>query len=161
MRTPEQLATDFYTAFQRGDAAAMGACYHPDARFEDPVFGALSVSDTRDMWAMLITRSKGDLQIRFFDVVAQGQDVTLTWEAEYYFSATRRKVFNQIRTTLRCQDGLIISHQDRFNLWKWASMALGLPGMLLGFTPYFRRRLQTQVRSALARYQQQAGQQTR
>ncbi len=31
----------FYQALQRGDGEAMAACYHPQARFHDPVFGTL------------------------------------------------------------------------------------------------------------------------
>ena len=36
-----ELLNRFYSAFQRGDAETMAACYHADARFSDPVFTAL------------------------------------------------------------------------------------------------------------------------
>ena len=36
------LIKRFYEAFDQGDGAAMAAAYAPDARFEDPVFGALT-----------------------------------------------------------------------------------------------------------------------
>ncbi len=37
------LIARFYDALGRRDAAAMAACYAPDATFTDPVFGTLGV----------------------------------------------------------------------------------------------------------------------
>ena len=34
----EAVITALYSALQRRDGAAMGACYHPNARFRDEVF---------------------------------------------------------------------------------------------------------------------------
>jgi ketosteroid isomerase-like protein len=36
-----ELIERFYAAFGRKDGDAMAACYAPDARFSDPVFGEL------------------------------------------------------------------------------------------------------------------------
>ncbi|MDA9783117.1 hypothetical protein OAD50_01180 [Vicingaceae bacterium] len=41
MQTKEILHT-FYTAFSKGDAAVMIACYHQDLVFEDLAFGKLT-----------------------------------------------------------------------------------------------------------------------
>ena len=50
------------------------------------------------------------------------------------------------------KDGKIIKHVDRFNFWKWSSMALGLPGMLLGFTPIIKNGVRKNVHQLLKKY---------
>ena len=35
----------------------------------------------------------------------------------------------------------IVKHVDDFNMWKWTRMALGLPGMLLGWSSFLERAL--------------------
>jgi hypothetical protein len=57
------------------------------------------------------------------------------WDARYDFSATGRKVWNRIDARFEFADGKIIRHTDTFDLWKWAGMALGLKGKLLGWLP--------------------------
>lgn len=149
----ETLIRQFYQAFQRGDAQAMAACYHPDIEFEDPAFGRLKGSEVGAMWAMLIDRSKGQLQIEYSDVQADGQKGQAHWEARYVFSQTGRQVHNRINAQFRFKEGKIISHRDHFSFWKWATMALGLPGLLLGWTPFLKNKVRTQARKALSRFQ--------
>lgn len=59
-----QVLERFYTAFSQRDWATMGACYHSDARFSDPVFTDLDAAGVRSMWRMLLT-SGTDLRITF------------------------------------------------------------------------------------------------
>ena len=42
-----QLLDRFYTALSLRDHRTMGACYLPDARFSDPVFGELHGDEVR------------------------------------------------------------------------------------------------------------------
>ncbi len=149
----ETLIHQFYQAFQRGDAEGMAACYHSDIEFEDPAFGRLRGKEVGAMWAMLIDRSKGQLQITYSDVKADGQKGQAYWEARYAFSQTKRQVHNKINAQFQFKDGKIIAHRDQFSFWKWTIMALGLPGILLGWTPFLKNKVRTQVRKALTRFQ--------
>jgi ketosteroid isomerase-like protein len=139
------LITSFYRAFARRDWAAMGACYHPAVHFSDPVFD-LHGDQARLMWQMLCTRGR-DLQIAFRDVSADGERGCAHWDATYTFSATGRKVLNRIDARFGFRDGLITRHEDSFDFYRWSRQALGLPGLLLGWTPL----LQAKVRSQAAK----------
>lgn len=137
MHPNEQLIEKFYTSFQGLDAGGMTSCYHPEIVFSDPVFGRLSGADASTMWKMLCSRAK-DLKISFTEVHANTTTGTAHWEARYIFSKTGRSVLNVIEASFEFRDGQIIRHDDSFSLWKWASMALGATGILLGWTPFLR-----------------------
>lgn len=146
----------FYTAFQARDAAAMGACYHPEVTFSDPVFPHLEGKKAVAMWRMLCDRGK-DLRIEYRDVEADAGQASVHWEAWYTFSATGKKVHNRIDATFELEDGLIRRHQDRFDLWRWAGQALGLKGELLGWAPPVQNAIRRQAATALDRYVEQHG----
>jgi ketosteroid isomerase-like protein len=146
------LITEFYTAFANGDYNRMAACYHDDIEFSDPAFGTLKGNEVKMMWKMLIERSGGKLNI----VSSNITDNTAHWEAFYVFSRTGRNVHNKIDARFEFKDGKIISHRDHFNLWRWSSQALGLSGFLLGYTSFFKNKLQTQTRKLLADYIQRS-----
>ena len=148
----QQLIQSFYEAFQQGDAARMAACYHPHATFEDPAFGRLNGEEIGQMWTMLIERGGGNIDIQAFDIQADDSTGAAKWEAKYLFSKSGRKVHNKISATFKFKEGKIIDHKDDFNLWKWASMALGLPGTLLGFTPFMKNKIRYQSRGYLKKY---------
>lgn len=152
--TNHQLIEKFYTAFQNGDAETMASCYSGDAVFEDPAFGILKNGEVRDMWRMLIERSKGNLEITFSDIKTDGDSGSAKWEAKYPFSKTGRKVHNKIDAQFKFKDGKIIDHRDKFDVWKWAGMALGLPGKLLGWTPFMQNKIQTIALGALRSWQE-------
>ncbi len=147
----EALITKFYTAFQQLDSATMAACYHRDVTFSDSVFVNLKGDEARAMWAMLCGRAK-DIQVNFSNVQANNATGSAHWEAYYTFGASGRKVHNVIEARYKFKDGLIIDHQDSFNFYRWSSQALGLPGMLLGWTPFLQRKVQTQSRATLDKY---------
>jgi hypothetical protein len=46
-------------------------------------------------------------------------------------------------------DGLIATHRDRFSFRAWARQALGLPGLLLGWSPSPRRKVRGTAASNL------------
>src|SRR5262245_23094418 len=69
MHPHEELVRTFYSAFQRRDAEAMAACYHPEVEFSDEVFTSLRGRRAGDMWRMLCARSK-DFELEYRDVLA-------------------------------------------------------------------------------------------
>lgn len=142
----------FYTAFQNGDKDQMVSLYHPDVEFEDPAFGKLKGENARNMWRMLIDRSKGQLKIEFSDIHTKDSLTFAHWEAKYLFSQTGRQVHNKIDATFEFQNDLIIRHTDRFDFWKWSSMALGVPGTLLGWTPLLKNKVRKQCLYLLDHY---------
>ena len=151
MHTNEELIENFYTSFQKLDAEAMVRCYHPDIRFSDPVFPALSGSEVGDMWRMLCSQAK-NFELTFTHVQANDQTGRASWGALYDFSATGRRVHNKIAAEFEFKDGKIIKHTDAFDFWKWSSMALGPVGFLLGWTPMLRRKVQKQASEHLAKF---------
>ncbi|HID51552.1 MAG TPA: nuclear transport factor 2 family protein [Anaerolineae bacterium] len=146
MTDNKTLITNFYTAFQQRDYAAMIACYHPDVHFSDPVFTDLQGKQAGAMWHMLCERGQ-DLQISFNNVQADGAQGQAHWEANYTFS-TNRQVHNVVEAAFVFQDGRIINHQDSFDLWRWTRMALGPTGSLLGWSPMVQNKVRaTAVKS--------------
>ena len=141
----------FYQAFGRRDAEAMGACYTADVRFEDPAFGQLEGDQARGMWRMLCERGK-DLQITTSGIEADEQRGRAHWDAAYTFSQTGRRVLNRIDAEFEFRDGLICTHRDRFDFWRWSRQALGAPGLVLGWTPLLRNKVRAQARLGLERY---------
>lgn len=152
----QQLLEQFYESFKNANAAGMIVCYHPEATFEDPAFGKLQGAEVTQMWTMLLERAQGNLQITYSDIQADDKTGSAYWEAKYPFSKTGRQVHNKINSRFRFQDGLIIEQKDSFDLWRWSSMALGLPGKLLGFSSFMRNKIQGQSRELLRRYMDKA-----
>jgi ketosteroid isomerase-like protein len=143
----ERIRT-LYAAFARRDGAAMAACYTPDARFSDPVFTDLRGAEVGAMWTMLCERAK-DLQIRLVDAASTGDEGSARWEADYPFSQTGRIVHNKIAARFGFRDGKIVEHVDTFPLWKWAGMALGTKGTLLGWLPPVQAKIRAQADKGL------------
>jgi hypothetical protein len=75
------------------------------------------------------------LTVEYSGVSADDTTGRAHWEARYDFSATGRKVHNVIDARFEFADGKIIRHADTFDLWRWAGMALGPKGKLLGWLP--------------------------
>lgn len=146
----------FYEAFQKGDANAMGQLYHEQTTFSDPAFRNLDQAKVKGMWEMLIERSKGQLEVEFHSLVGDDKVAQCTWEAKYKFSQTGRDVHNIIHSTMEFQDGQIIKHTDQFNFWRWCRMALGIPGILLGWTPMVQNRVRKMANKSLADYMKKA-----
>lgn len=151
MHPNEKLIEIFYTSFQKLDPEAMVRCYHPDIRFSDPVFPILSGPEVGAMWRMLCSQAK-NFELTFADVQADDQKGKARWEARYDFSATGRRVHNKIEAEFEFRDGKIIKHTDSFDFWKWSSMALGPAGLLLGWTPLLRGKVQKQASERLAKF---------
>ena len=150
----EALIRQFYEAFARADAEGMVRCYALNVVFTDPAFGELHGDEAKDMWRMLIKNSKGQLSLTFDNVIANDQTGSANWVAHYTFSQTGRQVVNRIAARFEFQDGLIVRHTDHFDLWKWSRQALGLPGYLLGWTPFLKNKIRQRARRQLAKHQE-------
>lgn len=129
----------------------MVTCYTPDVRFSDPVFPDLVGERANGMWRMLVSRGK-DLRLEFRDVRADERGGSAHWEAWYTFSATGRPVHNVIEASFTFRDGLIATHTDRFDLYRWSRQALGAKGALLGWTPFVQGAIRRQADRALAKF---------
>lgn len=129
----------------------MQACYHPEATFHDPVFQTLTSLQVRAMWQMLLTSAK-DLRLTFSDVSAEGNTGSCIWHAHYSFSRTGRPVHNIVRSRFTFRDGLIYAQKDHFSFWRWSRQALGISGLLLGWSPVLKNKVRGTAAQNLAKF---------
>lgn len=151
MHPNADLIQRLYESFQRRDAAGMCACYHAEAEFSDPVFSSLKGPQVTAMWTMLIERARS-VEISFDSVTADEHAGRAHWEARYPFSKTGRQVHNVIEARFAFRDGRIVRHIDSFDLWRWAGMALGMKGRLLGWLPAVQGAIRREAMDNLERY---------
>lgn len=154
MHPNEKLINTFYTAFQQKDYKTMQSYYSDNAVFSDPVFTNLNAEEVKAMWQMLCIKGK-DLQLTFSNVSANDATGTAQWQAHYTFGATGRKVINKISAQFIFEDGKIIRHQDSFNFYQWARQALGLSGLLLGWTPLIKNKVRIMAGRSLKQFLEQ------
>ena len=154
----DELIQRFYAAFDRKDGDTMAACYAPDARFSDPVFGELRGPEPGAMWRMLTGQAR-DLRIELIEHSGDPAAGTGTahWIARYTFTQTGRPVTNDVRARFRFAGGLIAEHDDVFSFPTWARQALGTPGLLLGWTPPLRASVRRRARGNLERFMAAGG----
>lgn len=146
---PRAAIESFYKAFAIRDAEGMVACYHPRVTFRDPVFLELDAARVKAMWRMLCERGK-DLRVEASGIESTGEAGKARWDAWYTFSGTGRKVHNVIDARFRFEDGLIVRHDDSFDLWRWTRMALGPAGTLLGWSPPIQGKIRRTAAASLA-----------
>jgi len=151
MNQNEQLIKKFYDCFGKRDWKGMLDCYHEEIFFFDPVFQNLEGAEVRAMWEMLL-RNATDLQVTAADIVAADDYGSCRWGATYTFSATGRRVVNKCKGSFTFSGGKIIEHQDEFSFWNWSRQALGLPGMLLGWSSFIQKKVRRQARQSLDRF---------
>ncbi|CAN5869096.1 nuclear transport factor 2 family protein [soil metagenome] len=156
MHANEALLEKFYSAFQRLDAETMASCYTEDVQFSDPVFPNLQGREATDMWRMLTTKAQ-DFSLVFDGIRADDQKGEAHWVASYTFSQTGRVIVNDIHATFSFRNGRIVRHRDQFNLWKWARQGLGMQGLLLGWTPMLKHKIQAQAAKGLAVFRGKRG----
>lgn len=154
MSDTRAVVEQFYAALARRDAESMAACYSDDAVFTDPVFGELRGGAVRDMWRMLLGRSSGDMTIeaRFLGGAGDGTTQQMLAKIAYTFSRTGNRVVNEIATWMKFRDGRIVQQVDDFDFFAWARQAFGVTGWLIGWTPWFRRKVQREAAAGLARF---------
>ncbi|MEP6512786.1 MAG: nuclear transport factor 2 family protein [Parafilimonas sp.] len=139
--TTEKVIQKFYTSFQNKDYKTMQQCYAGSAIFNDPVFRNLNATQVKAMWEMFCVKSK-DLKIEFGNITANETNGSAEWTATYIFSPTGKKVVNKITANFIFENQKIVKHTDTFNFYKWAKQALGLSGVLLGWTPLAKNKVQ-------------------
>jgi limonene-1,2-epoxide hydrolase len=157
MHSNQQTLETFYSAFAKLDADAMAACYAPAATFDDEVFSLRGKDEVAGMWRMLCTatQAKGaDVwKLTYRDVQAEGGKGRAHWDAHYRFSTTGRLVDNSIDGEFEFdRDGKIVRHRDRFDFWLWSRQALGMPGLLLGWTPMLRNKIRRAAAANLRKF---------
>ena len=151
----KSVIENFYRAFENLDAEGMVACYHNNVIFEDPAFGILHGDKAKNMWRMLCASQKGkDFYVATSNISFENKIGKAHWEAKYTFGKTGRKVHNKIDAEFEFKDGKIIKHKDSFNLYKWSQQALGFNGYLLGWTSFFKNKLQTKTNNLLLGFEQ-------
>ncbi len=148
MHPNNQLIKNLFEAFQQRDYLTMQSLYDDRATFSDPVFSALDANQLRGMWEMFCTRSK-DLEIEFHHSSADDLTGMATWHALYTFSPTGNGVINKIQSRFTFQDGLIVEHIDSFNFYQWSKQALGVKGLLLGWTPFMKNKVSSSAKKTL------------
>lgn len=149
------LLERFYVALQRSDIAAVEDCYAPDVVYSDPVFGELRGERALAMWAMFFSRDK-PLRVTFSDLWANDTIGSGQWEARYVFTRSGREVCNIIDSRFRFAADRIVEHRDTFSVYRWASMALGPVGRLVGWAPPLRSALHKESARMLDRFQTSA-----
>jgi ketosteroid isomerase-like protein len=147
----DELIQRFYSAFARRDGSAMAECYTENAQFSDPVFVDLHGEEPGAMWRMLTGRAP-DLEVRLVEHHTDGDRGSARWLADYTFSATGRKVHNDVTAEFRFEHGLISEHRDSFSLYAWSRQAIGPIGLVLGWTPVLQARLRRTARVSLDEY---------
>jgi len=145
----------FYQAFEEKDAETMASCYHDDIVFEDPAFGVLKGEKAKNMWRMLCKSLKEDekASIQFSNIEANDSKGKAHWEAHYAFGKTGRRVHNLIDAEFELKDGLIIKHTDKFDLYRWSKQALGFSGVMIGWTGFFKKKLNAQTNRLLSKFE--------
>ena len=146
-----------YAAFSKLDAQTMTSCYADNATFDDPAFSLKGKEQIGGMWDMLCSATKehgmAQWKLEYSDLHADPQLGSAHWEAHYLFSATNNLVHNIIDGTFTFTSaGLIATHKDNFNFWRWSRQALGVPGLLLGWTPVLKKLVQKQAAAGLKKF---------
>lgn len=109
---------------------------------------------------MLVERAKGNIKIEFKNISADDKKGSADWTANYLFSKTNRQVFNQIHAEFEFKDGKIIRHNDTFDIWKWSKQALGISGLLLGWSSFMKNKIQQNAKESLREYSQKLNKQS-
>lgn len=151
MQTNEDLILKFYKSFSEKDFKTMQSCYHDEATFNDAAFVNLDSKQVKAMWHMLCENGK-DFRLVYSDISSNNTEGKAHWEAYYTFSKTGNKVHNIINASFEFKDGLIFRHKDSFDFYRWAGFAFGVTGKLIGWTPFFKSKIQSGAISSLKHF---------
>ena len=151
MNNNEELIQTFYSAFARLDYTTMQSCYAHDPIFNDPVFGILQGEEVKAMWEMLC-KSATDFNLHADKIMIDGEYGTCNWVATYTFSKTGKRVVNNVKAHMRIENEKITEHTDEYDIYKWSRQALGLPGILLGWSGYLKKKMRSDARKKLEHF---------
>jgi len=150
-----KLIESFYQAFQRLDWESMADCYDPQVEFSDPIFISLTALEVIDMWHMLCSNAR-DFELAYSHIRADEHSGSARWVATYRFPQTGKMVKNVIFAEFQFSEGKIIRHSDHFSFWTWSKSALGASGLFLGWSGYFRRKVQQRALIGLRAFSKKA-----
>ena len=143
----------FYAAFAKLDSDTMQKCYAPNAKFDDEVFSLNGQREIGGMWRMLCETTKAKGMAHWKLEVSKITNHSAHWDAHYLFSSTGRLVLNRIDAEFEFDaQGLIVKHRDHFDFWTWSRQALGLPGLLLGWSPFLRSKVRATAAGNLNKF---------
>jgi ketosteroid isomerase-like protein len=148
MNTNEELIHTFYSAFQTKDYQTMQHCYSDEAYFTDPIFKKINSEQVRAMWKMFCLKSK-DLSIEYKHVKCNEYFGTAEWSAIYSFSKSGRQVTNHIKSHFIFENGKICKQVDTFNFYRWSRQALGLTGILFGWSSLLKNKIRYSAKQSL------------
>lgn len=151
MNNNEELIETFYNAFARLDYTTMQNCYAADPIFNDPVFGILQGDEVGAMWEMLCKSAK-NFSLVSEKIMVDGEYGTCNWTATYTFSKTGKWVMNHVKAHMRIENNKITEHTDEFDIYKWSRHALGLPGVLLGWSGYLKNKIRHDAKKKLYQF---------
>jgi ketosteroid isomerase-like protein len=146
------LISTLYQCLSERDGQGMADCYVRDAHFSDPVFNNLKNEEVGAMWKMLTGRAKTGITAAVHDININNDTGQARIEASYRFSQSNRLVTNHIHAQFTFRDGKIWKQRDEFDFWKWSRMALGVPGWILGWTPYLKNQVRAKARKSLDKF---------
>ncbi len=149
---PKEIINQFYNAFAQGNAKAMNKHYAEKVCFKDPAFGSLKNERVKFMWLMLLSQKRDDTSITYEIIEVSENTAIVKWVAKYQFGPKERKVINHVTSELCLENQKIVEHYDDFNLWRWTRQALGIPGLLFGWSSFMRQKIQKQLNKRLDRF---------
>lgn len=148
----KEIVTSFYDCFAKGEAKGMLNFYAEEVIFCDPAFGKLSGNRPHEMWRMLLGRFDEHTTINFEVVETEANKAQVKWTAKYHFGKKRRPVTNRVTSTLILKNEKIVEYYDNFDIWKWAYQAIGIGGLLLGWSKFFQLKIQQNTNKMLDKY---------
>ena len=83
---------------------------------------------------------------------AGGERGSARWEARYRSGAAGRMVHNVVEAEFTFEDGLIVTHAESYDFWRWSRQALGSTGLMMGWTPMLRNQVRRQAQGKLERF---------
>ena len=116
------------------------------------MFGELNGDSVKKMWEMLLSNKDAQFKLTFSDIHEKNNFVYAKWQASYYYGPHKRFVVNSVNAKFKFSENKIILHEDQFNLWKWSKQAIGLPGVILGWSNFFKSKLQTEANKKLNKF---------
>lgn len=131
------LLQRLYSALDRHDHQAMGACYHPtkEVVFHDIAFDLADRKRILAMWHMICADT--DIKATFEVIHADDREGRVSLVDEYTFKNTGRSIRNVIDSRFHLADGYIIEHRDFCDERAWASQAFS-PGLMAFFAGRIR-----------------------
>jgi len=97
----------------------------------------------------MLCRNAKNFTLIFNSIDVDDEYCTCNWIATYTFSKTGRRVVNKVKAHMRIQNGKITEHTDEFDLYKWSRQALGLTGLLLGWSGYLKNKIRHDAKKRL------------